>query len=99
MLTSTVHDLFHFLSSLDYGVDIVEIYGGEARASALAMRRRLNAGPNYDLITDVDLNDPEHQAAGVHDVRHHRPLVAVMATTCKPIGRWVSVEYKMNLES
>ena len=43
------------------GLDLVEICGGEARASQVAVRRRLKTGPNFDLITMVDLTLPQHQ--------------------------------------
>ena len=43
------------LASWGAGVDIAEICGGEARTSQLVVRRHLAAGPNFDLVTDVDL--------------------------------------------
>ena len=70
-LVSTIHAFLHFLASLDDGIDIVEICGGEARTSTPALRRHLRAGFNFDLVCNVDLNDTEHQAAVVHYFRHY----------------------------
>ena len=88
-----VSTVFGLDIDLDGDVDMVEICGGEARTSTIAVRRHLRAGPNYDLVTNVDLKDVEHQAAVIHYFRTHRPLVAVMAPTCKPFGRWATFNY------
>ena len=58
-MLASVHQLIHYLSDITGDVDIVEICGGEARTSTLAVRRHLRVGPNYDLVTNVDLNDEE----------------------------------------
>ena len=56
-------------------MDIVEVCGGEARTSSLAGRRHLKAGENFDLVTDVDLNDEIQQAAVERYCRQQRSLV------------------------
>ena len=43
------------------GLDIADLCGGVARATTLAVRRSLRAGPNLDLITGVDLNNRKDQ--------------------------------------
>ena len=49
------------LQTIGPGIDIAELCGGVARATTLAVRRSLHAGPNFDLITGVDLNSRKDQ--------------------------------------
>eukprot|EP00959_Pyramimonas_sp_CCMP1952_P270280 5649982-Pyramimonas_sp.AAC.1 len=57
----------------------MEICGGEARSSQLAVRRPPRAG--------AILNDESHQRAANQRIQRHRPLVAVVAPACRPFGR------------
>ena len=68
------------------GKDIIEICGGEALASQIAVRRRLDTGPNFDLITQCDLTDPYHQRCTMDYITSNKVLVAVMAPACGPFG-------------
>ena len=46
------------------GDPICEVAGGEARTTRILIRRnhnRIKPGPNFDLVTDVDLTDPQEQ--------------------------------------
>ena len=95
----SIHQLLTYLTSLDYGVDIVEVCGGEARTSSLAVRRHLKAGENFDLVTGVDLNDEIQQAAVERYFRQQRPLVVIMAPTCRPFGRWATFNYARNYDT
>ena len=59
-------------------------YGGVARATTLAVRRSLRAGPNFDLITGVDLNSGKDQEFMNDYIDKHRVFVVAMALTCGP---------------
>ena len=82
-------DIYHTMETLnnvDEGtLDMVEICGGMARTSTIAVRRRLRTGANFDVVTDWDLNDPKQQAEVKTYFRKFQPLVAIMGPTCKPI--------------
>ena len=39
-----------------------ELCGGLARPARVAIRRRLKAGENFDLVTDCDLGTPMEQS-------------------------------------
>ena len=55
------------LATVGPGIDICEFCGGEARTSAVAIRRHLSAGRNFDLVTHTHLGDPGEQK-GSHEV-------------------------------
>ena len=84
------------LQAVGPGIYIAELCGGVARATTLAVRRSLRAGPNFDLITGVGLNNRKDQELTKNCIDKHRVLVVVMAPTCTcghfgPMGR--SVKY------
>ena len=77
------------LSSENYaswGVEIVELFGGEGLTSRLCVRRKLKAGHNFELLTGVDLSDSKTQSRVLGYLRAARPLVVVMAPVCSPYG-------------
>ena len=45
VIATNMHELSLLVNAKGSGVDLVEICGGEARASQVAVRRRLKAGP------------------------------------------------------
>ena len=63
-----------------------ELCGGEARVTTLAVRRRLTSGGNFDIITQCDLNEPSCQQEVLEYLRTSKPLVVVVAPTCRPFG-------------
>ena len=69
-----------------WGVEIVELFGGEGLTSQMCVRRRLRAGHNFELITGVDLSDPSAQLKVLGYIRVAKPLVVVMAPVCTPYG-------------
>ena len=73
-------------SAIGHGIDIAELCGGVARATTLAVRRSLRAGPNFDLITGVDLNNRKDQDLTKKYIDKHHVLVVEMAPTCGPFG-------------
>ena len=68
------------------GTHLIEICGGHARASQVAVRRNLKTGPNFDLITMVDLTERRHQEGTMNYIDAREVLVAVMAPVYDPIG-------------
>ena len=66
------------------GLDLVEICGGGARASQVAVRRRLNTLPHFDLVTLVDLTLPHHQQDTQALIHATYALVVIMAPVCGP---------------
>ena len=74
------------LQTIGSGTDIAELCGGVARATILAVRRSLRVGPNFGLITGVDLNDRKDQELTKKYIVKHHVLVVVMAPTCGPFG-------------
>eukprot|EP00959_Pyramimonas_sp_CCMP1952_P214059 4478976-Pyramimonas_sp.AAC.1 len=81
----STHHLLTHLVSLDYGVDVLDVCGGEARTSRFAFRRRLIA---FRAVTSCDPNDEDQQRAVEKYLRQDRPPVAIMAPACQPFGRW-----------
>ena len=58
---SNMEEAICLLQSIGPGIDIAGLCGGVARATTLAVRRSLRAGPNFDSITGVDLNSRKDQ--------------------------------------
>ena len=83
---STMEAAICLLRAIGPGVDIAEQCGGVARATTLAARRSLCAGPNFDLITGDDLNNRRDQEHTKKYIDKHHVLVVVMAPTCGPFG-------------
>jgi hypothetical protein len=95
-----VYHMMETLETMDEGtLDMVEICGGVARTSTIAVRRRLRTGANFDLVTDWDLNDPKQQAEVKRYFRKFQPLVAIMGPTCKPFGKLANYNYWHNYDA
>ena len=84
--TPDIQEALTVLHTVGVGVDLAELCGGEARTTKLAIRRRLRAGPNFDLVTHVDFNKPQDQANTRHYFQDNEALALVMAPTCGPFG-------------
>ena len=61
MIAGNMEQFTTLLAEAGPGLDMCELCGGEARATTVAVRRRLKTGENFDLVTHVDLNDPKVQ--------------------------------------
>ena len=70
-----------------HSIDIVELCGGEARTSQIAVRRRLRVCPNFDLVVGINLNDPAVQRNVLNYLNVQEVCATVMAPTCGPFGR------------
>ena len=96
-----IEQLFTVLQSCEpeqSQLDIVEICGGAARVSHIAIRRRLKTGKNFDIICGFDVNDLETQKKVLTYFKLHKPLVAVMSPMCRPFGRHSNINYQHNYE-
>ena len=67
-------------------LDLIEICGGEARPTSIALRKGLHGGDNFDLVTGCDLNDAHNQYLVLNYIRQSRLAVILMGPTCSPFG-------------
>ena len=77
---------FAFAQRRHSQLDIVEICGGEARCSSIALRLNMFAGDNFDLKCHCDLNDPRNQKLVQAYIAANKPLVTLMSPVCTPYG-------------
>ena len=49
------------VKTLELAIGIMELCGGQARVSQLAVRRQLTTSKNFDLVTGVGLNESRDQ--------------------------------------
>ena len=69
-----------FLNTQERGIDLCELCGEpEARTSQIAIRRRMRAGRNFDLVCDIDLGDPETQSMVANYINDNYVMIVVMA--------------------
>ena len=54
-IQTSLKSSFQLLFQSGIGLDLCEICGGEARTSTIAIRRQLEVGENFDLVTHCDL--------------------------------------------
>ena len=67
-LGNHVADMTSALAGLDASPgshNIVEILGGKGGCTQIAIRRKLRAGPNMDIVCGLDLTIPEQQKSFV----------------------------------
>ena len=83
---NTLTEALTYATSKASRLDVIELCGGEARCTQVAIRRKLSAGDNFDIICNCDLNSHENQAKVLEYIKRNRPLVAIMAPTCTPYG-------------
>ena len=84
------------LATVGPGIDLCEFCGGEARTSAIAIRRHLSAGKNFDLVTDADLGNPEVQKSAMQYLEQNQVQVLVMAPSCRALGPPSNVNFHIN---
>ena len=94
-----VYLLMTYLESVSIGVDIVELCGGEGRVSIIAIKRKCKVGPNFDLVTSWDLNDPAQQKEVERYFDLYKPFIAIMGPMCKPFGKLSNYNYIYNHEA
>ena len=93
MLATSVEEMLLVLSNpayQSYGIEIVEICGGCGPTSYFCIRRRLQSGQGFELITGTDLNGASVQQQIIEYLDHAKPLVVVMSPVCTPLKPAVS---------
>ena len=63
---SSLEEFVYIAMQHDIRDDLVEFCGGEARVSAICVRRRLKSGGNFDILCGIDLNNRRDQAEAMH---------------------------------
>ena len=89
MLATTLEEMYLILSNpshMSWGVEIVELCGGQALTTYLCVRRRLQGGHCFELITGCDLTDATTQRKVIGYLDVAKPLVVVMSPICAPFG-------------
>ena len=80
--------------------DVVEICGGQARVSQILIsRRNYTVGPNFDLITGIDLLDDKQKRAFWTYMKRYHPLIAIIATPCTGLKGWSGINRIKNHET
>ena len=76
----------------DQHLDIVEICGGEARTSQIALRTfGMSVGPNFDIVANYDLHDRTTLRKVCSFLFHRDVLCYVMAPMSTPHLNWAMV--------
>ena len=69
--------------------DIVEIFGGEeGKCTQIAIRRKLKAGPNLDIVCGCDLTNPKQEALLWKYILEHKPSIVIAGPPCTSFGPW-----------
>lgn len=74
--------------SSERGADLVEIFGGEGRCTRIAIRRKLRAGPNWDLVCDINLLIKRDVDCLWHYLQTEKPAVVIGGPPCTGLGPW-----------
>ncbi|MCS5670999.1 MAG: hypothetical protein NZ577_03985, partial [Vicinamibacterales bacterium] len=70
-------------------VDCVEVCGGAAGVSRIAIRRHVfSVGRNFDLVTHVDLSTPEGAQQLFRYLERTKPTVMIASPPCTGNGGW-----------
>ena len=80
-------------------VDVMEFCGGAAGVSRIAVRRRLKAGMNADIICGIDLTTEKGRRILFKYVEQHKPLVIIGAPPCTSMAGWSHYNRSMNAET
>eukprot|EP00435_Cladocopium_sp_Y103_P057491 s245_g19.t2 len=74
------------LTARPYGVEIVELCGGEGLTTQMCVRRKLAGGHNFEILTGTDLTNEEVQRSVLEYLKLAKPLAVIMAPRCGPFG-------------
>ena len=87
--TNTLQDAMIVLDQMPPSgthADIVELCGGEGLTTFMCHKRHLRTGANFELVTGVDLTDPQAQRMVRQYLNMTKPRVVVMGPICGPFG-------------
>ena len=68
--------------------DIMEIFGGKAGVTRIATRYRLRTGPNFDLVSGIDLSDAQEINTLWQYLYTYKPRFVVAGPPCTALGGW-----------
>ena len=68
--------------------DLLEVFGGEAGVTRIAVRKRLVSGGNFDLVTGCNLLDKNQREALFRLIKSLSPLVVIMGPPCTAFSAW-----------
>eukprot|EP00971_Amphidinium_carterae_P351093 6491908-Amphidinium_carterae.1 len=68
--------------------DVMEVFGGAAGVTRLALTQRLTAAPVADLLYGVDVTNPRCRHELVQYVRLGKPKVVVLSPPCTAFSNW-----------
>ena len=89
ILAVDVDEMVSLLNEPQYaswGVELVELCGGEGLTSYLCVKRRLRTGHNFELTTGTNLCDKATQKVVLAYIRLAKPLVVLMGPRCDVFG-------------
>eukprot|EP00971_Amphidinium_carterae_P325069 6455158-Amphidinium_carterae.2 len=69
-------------------VELVELFGGKAGCTSLAVRRNLHALQNIDLCCGVDISDARTRHEVYQLLKLRKPLVVITAPPCTAFSGW-----------
>ena len=69
-------------------LDLLEVFGGEAGVSRIAIRKRLQTGKNIDVVTGTDLTDPAEARKLLKFLDDWRPEVIILGPPCTAFSAW-----------
>ena len=98
-IVNSFEGIFAALDHVGPGMDICEFCGGAARTTTVAIRRRLRAGQNFDLVTHLDLGEPPVQRMAIRYLDTNNVLVLIMAPRCRSLGPPSNVNYAINYDT
>ena len=78
---------------------LMEVFGGEEGVTKIAVQMRLPCGKNADLVTGIDLTQPDAQARLRADVNKYKPLVLIGAPPCTALGKLAQINKTKNPEA
>ena len=81
-IENSIYDKIPAAMNVNHGMDIMELFAGEAKISELAPRHQLRALQPMDILYDVDLASPEGQRLCTQAQNKFKPLVLVAGIAC-----------------
>lgn len=85
-----VQTLSDYLSQhkMEVHMDIIEVFGGEAGAAKVRIRRGIVTCKNFDLVVGCDLADLVQQEAVLKYIRVRRPMLIILGSPCSAFASW-----------
>jgi hypothetical protein len=69
-------------------LELLEIFGGKAGVTRIAIRRRLRTGSNFDVVVGCDLTVDSNVRLLLQYIDQHKPTVVVGGPPCTAFGSW-----------